>query len=63
MSLIHQGPYEELGRSYARVLQYVADHGYKGTLPSREVYLKGPGMIFKGNPKRYLTDIQLLLAD
>ena len=25
----------------------------------REVYLKGPGMIFKGNPKNYLTEIQL----
>lgn len=29
------------------------------TLPTREVYVKGPGMIFKGNPKNYLTEIQL----
>ena len=28
-------------------------------LPTREVYVKGPGMIFKGNPKNYLTEIQL----
>ena len=63
VSLIHQGPYDELRRSYARILQYVADRGYEGLLPSREVYLKGPGMIFKGNPKRYLTEIQLLIAE
>ena len=28
-------------------------------LPSREVYLKGPGMILRGNPKNYLTEIQI----
>ena len=33
-------------------------HGYKVSLPTREVYLKGPGMIFRGNPKKYLTEIQ-----
>lgn len=27
--------------------------------PTREVYVKGPGLIFKGNPKNYLTEIQL----
>lgn len=30
-------------------------------MPTREVYLKGPGMIFKGNPKNYLTEIQMLI--
>jgi effector-binding domain-containing protein len=28
-------------------------------LPTREVYLKGPGMIFRGNPKNYVTEIQI----
>jgi len=28
-------------------------------LPTREVYVKGPGLIFKGNPKNYLTEIHL----
>ncbi len=27
------------------------DQGYDVVLPTREVYIKGPGMIFKGNPK------------
>jgi DNA-binding transcriptional MerR regulator len=59
VTLIHRGPYQELGRSYARVLKYAKDRGYEVTLPTREVYLKGPGMIFRGNPKKYLTEIQL----
>jgi effector-binding domain-containing protein len=59
VTLIHRGPYEELGRSYARALKYAKDHGYEVQLPTREVYIKGPGMIFRGNPKKYLTEIQL----
>jgi len=61
ISLVHRGPYEELGRSYARALKYAKQHGYELQLPTREVYLKGPGMIFRGNPKKYLTEIQLPL--
>lgn len=59
VALIHHGPYETLGRSYTRVLEYANEKGYQIDLPTREVYLKGPGMIFKGNPKKYLTEIQL----
>lgn len=59
VTLVHRGPYEELSRSYARVLQYAKERGYEISLPTREVYLKGPGMIFRGNPKKYLTEIQL----
>ncbi len=59
VTLVHRGPYEELKNSYARLLKYVKEHGYKVSLPTREVYLKGPGMIFRGNPKKYLTEIQL----
>lgn len=61
LSLIHRGPYNELGRSYERLLRHAKEHGYKLSLPSREVYLKGPGMIFKGNPQSYLTEIQIPL--
>lgn len=59
VSLLHKGPWHELGRSYATILQYVQERGYEIEVPTREVYIKGPGMIFKGNPKRYLTEIQL----
>ena len=37
----------------------IKTHGYDTRLPTREVYIKGPGMIFKGNPKKYLTEIQI----
>lgn len=61
VALLHQGPYEQLGRSYAKILAYIKEKGYEVVLPSREVYLKGPGMLFKGNPKKYLTEIQMLI--
>lgn len=62
-ALMHKGPYDTLSRSYAKIFQYVRDKGYKTVLPTREVYVKGPGMILKGNPKNYLSEIQILLAD
>jgi DNA-binding transcriptional MerR regulator/effector-binding domain-containing protein len=62
VSLMHLGPYEELGRSYAKVLGYIRDKGYQVAMPTREIYHKGPGMIFRGNPKKYLTEIQMLIG-
>jgi DNA-binding transcriptional MerR regulator len=59
VTLVHRGPYEELRRSYARILKHTKNRGYRISLPTRELYLKGPGMIFRGNPKKYLTEIQL----
>ncbi len=63
VTLVHRGPYDDLGRSYEQVFSYVEQKGYKTLLPSREVYLKGPGMIFRGNPKKYLTEIQILIEN
>lgn len=59
LTLIHRGPYDQLGRSYGRILKQADELKMNITLPTREIYLKGPGMIFKGNPKNYLTEIQL----
>ncbi len=61
VSLIHFGPYDQLGRSYEKLLAHVKDHDYDVVLPTREVYIKGPGMIFKGNPKKYITEIQMII--
>jgi DNA-binding transcriptional MerR regulator len=61
-TLTHRGPYEDLRGSYARLMKYVKDRGYELELPTREVYVKGPGMIFRGNPKKYLTEIQLPIS-
>lgn len=61
VTLLHQGPYDDLGRSYQKILGYLKQKGVEAELPTREVYIKGPGMIFKGNPKKYLTEIQMLV--
>lgn len=63
LTLVHQGPYQQLGRSYAVLLAELRRRGHSAALPSREMYVKGPGMIFKGNPKNYLTEIQIPIAD
>jgi DNA-binding transcriptional MerR regulator/effector-binding domain-containing protein len=61
VALLHRGPYDQMGRSYEKILSYIKSKGYEVSLPTREVYIKGPGMIFKGNPKNYLTEIQMLI--
>jgi DNA-binding transcriptional MerR regulator/effector-binding domain-containing protein len=62
VTLLHKGPYQELSRSYAKILTYIKEQGYEIVIPTREVYLKGPGIIFKGNPKNYLTEIQVQIT-
>jgi effector-binding domain-containing protein len=58
---VHRGAYDELGRSYARIFNYINDRKFQAFLPTREVYVKGPGMIFRGNPRNYVTEIQILV--
>jgi DNA-binding transcriptional MerR regulator/effector-binding domain-containing protein len=59
VTLVHKGPYDQMGRSYAKVLKWIKEKNYEVVLPTREVYLKGPGMIFRGNPNNYVTEIQI----
>jgi DNA-binding transcriptional MerR regulator len=61
VSLIHKGPYELLTDSYKKLYTFINEKKYKTKLPSREVYIKGPGMIFKGDPNNYLTEIQIIV--
>ena len=63
LSLLHKGPYTAIGRSYEKIVGYANEKGYQIQCPSREIYIKGPGMIFKGNPKNYLTEIQILVQE
>lgn len=62
LSLLHVGPYDTICASYSRLMKRVTQLGMTAALPSREVYHKGPGLLFRGNPQRYRTEIQLLLA-
>jgi DNA-binding transcriptional MerR regulator/effector-binding domain-containing protein len=61
LSLVHKGPYSELGPTYERLLTAVKERSLEIVMPTREIYLKGPGMIFRGNPKNYLTEVQFLV--
>ncbi len=54
---IHNGSYETINQAYKELFKYANEHNIRLTNPSREVYLKGPGMIFKGNPHNYMTKI------
>jgi len=57
ITLIHKGPYRELSRSYQKLFEYCRELQLKTLLPIREQYLKGPGIIFRGNPKKYVTKL------
>lgn len=61
LSLVHHGRYEQMGPSYAKLIERVKRAGCQIVMPTREIYLKGPGMIFRGNPERYVTEIQMLV--
>jgi DNA-binding transcriptional MerR regulator len=59
ISLMHQGPYEEMGRTYEKLFIYLKQKGYRALTPSRSIFHKGPGMLFRGNPQHYLTELQI----
>ncbi|OUR96904.1 hypothetical protein A9Q84_11245 [Halobacteriovorax marinus] len=63
VSLIHKGPYHEIGRTYRRLLDHLKANGEELELPLYEIYIKGPGMILKGNPQNYLTEVQIPLKE
>ena len=62
VSLLHKGPYDSINRSYEKISQYLIEKDCELQSPSREIYIKGPGIIFKGNPDNYITEIQFLIA-
>ena len=57
ISAVHHGPYNELNKAYKAILDYAKSNNLNCTTPSREIYIKGPGMIFRGNPNNYVTEI------
>ncbi|MBF4692388.1 MerR family transcriptional regulator [Fusibacter ferrireducens] len=54
---VHVGPYEHLSNSYKIITDYIKANKLETYTPSREVYRKGPGMLMKGNPEKYETEI------
>lgn len=59
ISTIHLGPYDEVGRAYQRLIDYRSKHSLTKNDHTREIYIKGPGMIFRGNPRNYITEVQM----
>ncbi len=59
VSLCHVGAYHTLSHSYKQLTDYIAIENLETALPSREHYLKGPGMLLKGNEDKYRTELQI----
>jgi effector-binding domain-containing protein len=57
--VLHIGPYNTEQRDIERLKAFVASQGCTVVGDHEEEYVKGPGMIFAGNPDRYLTIIRL----
>ena len=57
ISTIHVGTYESINLAYKAIFDYAQEHNICCKVPSREIYIKGPGMIFKGNPNNYITEV------
>ena len=53
----HVGPYETMGHAYEAIDRYARENNLTLQPPFREVYIKGPGMVLKGNPNKYITEI------
>ena len=57
ISTIHKGGYDELGFAYKALLDAAYERNLQPVSPSREIYRKGPGLIFRGNPSNYVTEL------
>jgi len=55
--LSHSGSIEKLPDSYAAILKWIEENGYRINGPIREVYEKGIGAS-AGSPQEYLIEIQ-----
>ncbi|KUP09418.1 hypothetical protein Q75_00395 [Bacillus coahuilensis p1.1.43] len=61
ISTIHIGPYETIHLAYKALTDYANEHGIEYETPFREIYIKAPGMILKGNPNKYETEVQFVV--
>ncbi len=63
VSVVYKGPYGSQGTAYKATFDHMEKAGLEAIQPPREIYHKGPGMIFAGNPKNYLTEILWVVQD
>ncbi|GAA0714289.1 MerR family transcriptional regulator [Paraclostridium ghonii] len=57
ITTIHNGNYTEINKAYKEIFNYKNTNDINCSIPHREIYRKGPGRVFKGNPKKYVTEI------
>lgn len=57
ISVTHIGSYEALHNAYTAIDRYAAEHNLRLMPPFREVFIKGPGLLLKGSPAQYVTEI------
>ncbi|MBI9108039.1 MAG: MerR family transcriptional regulator [Spirochaetales bacterium] len=58
---IYRGQYGNQGGTYLKLFNYCHEKGYTPTPPIIEHFIKGPGIIFTGNPKNYVTECIVLI--
>jgi hypothetical protein len=56
--ILHIGGYDKVEPAIEKLLNFVKEKGYKTAGDHEEEYVKGPGMLFKGNPDNYYTIIR-----
>lgn len=60
---VHIGSYDNLKNAYMAFEQEAKLKNIQLGMPIREVYIKGPGMILKGNPDKYITEVQIPIEE
>jgi len=56
--ILYIGPYSEEVPTIEKLHAFITKQGYVIAGPHEEEYLKGPGLLFKGDPKKYYTIIR-----
>lgn len=57
ITTIHNGNYNEINKAYKEIFNYKNPNDINCSIHHREIYIKGPGRIFRGNPNKYITEI------
>jgi hypothetical protein len=57
--ILHVGPYSTEEPDIRRLHEFVRSKGYQVVGEHEEEYVRGPGMIFAGDPNKYLTIIRV----
>lgn len=63
LCLTHIGSYGTLPIAYEAIHNYIQENNLVIQPPWREVFIKGPGMLLKGNPNKYITEILFPLKE